>query len=235
MSKNKQPYPKHISVEAIDSMIKGGVDPMKMMHDMKKAIMERAMEVELDHHLQHEKYNKTQDGNYRNGHGNKSVITDNGTVHIETPRDRDGTFAPKLIPKRQRHFQGFDNQIISMYARGMSTRDIQSHFEEIYEVEVSHEMIANITDSVIEEVRTWQHRPLDPVYPIVYLDAMVIKVKEGRHIVNKSLYIVIGVNMEGKKEVLGLWMSQNEGAKFWMGVLNDLKSRGVKDILIGLL
>ena len=157
---------------------------------------------------------------------------DDGEVEISTPRDRNGTFEPQLIPKRQRSFQGFDDKIISMYGLGMSTRDIQSHLEEMYNVEVSHELIANATDGIMDEVRSWQHRPLDEVYPILYLDAMVIKVKDGKHVINKSLHIAMGVDIAGNKDILGLWLGQNEGAKFWLSVLNELKNRGVKDILI---
>lgn len=224
--------PEYLSVEAIDSLLKEGADPIAMMSEMKKLILQRAMEAELDQHLTHTKYQKSSDGNYRNGHGRKTVIMDNGSVEINTPRDRDGTFEPQLIGKRQRQLKGFDRQILSMYGRGMSTRDIQSHFEEMYGTEVSHEFISNVTDAVLEEVKGWQHRPLNPVYPIVYLDAMVIKVRHNGHIINKSLYIAMGVDMEGKKDILGLWLAENEGAKFWLSVLNELKNRGVEDILI---
>lgn len=228
----KKASPNYVSIEALDSLLKGGADPIAMMAEMKKLVMERAMEAELDQHLTHSKHEKTSDGNYRNGHGSKTVITDNGSLEISTPRDRDGSFEPQLIPKRQRHFKGFDQQILSMYGRGMSTRDIQSHFEEMYGTEVSHEFIANVTDAVLDEVKAWQHRPLEPIYPILYLDAMVVKVRENKHVINKSLYIAMGVNMEGKKEILGLWLAENEGAKFWLSVLNELKNRGVQDILI---
>jgi putative transposase len=228
----KKKLPEYISIDVLDSLLKGGADPIAMMAEMKKLVMERAMEAELDHHLAHSKHEQSLDGNYRNGHGSKTVIMDNGSVTIDTPRDRNGSFTPQLIPKRQRHFKGFDQQIISMYGRGMSTRDIQAHFEEMYGTEVSHELIANVTDAVLEDVKAWQHRPLDRVYPILYLDAMVVKVRDNKLVVNKSLYIAMGVNMEGKKEILGLWLAENEGAKFWLSVLNELKNRGVQDILI---
>ena len=228
----KPKYPDYISLDILDSVIKSGANPMEMIAQMKKALMERVMEAELDHHLEHDKGAKTIDGNYRNGYGSKRVRMDDGEVEINTPRDREGTFEPLLIPKRQRSFKGFDEKIISMYGLGMSTRDIQSHLQEMYGIEVSHELIANATDAVMDEVRTWQHRPLDEVYPILYLDAMVIKIKEGKQVINKSLYIAMGIDMEGNKDILGLWLANNEGAKFWLSVLNELKNRGVTDIFI---
>ena len=228
----KPKYPDYLSLDVLDSVIKGGADPMEMIAQMKKALMERVMEAELDHHLEHEKGSKTINGNYRNGYGVKTVRMDDGEVEIQTPRDREGSFEPLLIPKRQRSFKGFDEKIISMYGLGMSSRDIQTHLQEMYGIEVSHELIANATDAVMDEVRTWQHRPLDEVYPILYLDAMVIKVKEGKQVVNKSLYIAMGIDMDGKKDILGLWLANNEGAKFWLSVLNELKNRGVTDIFI---
>jgi putative transposase len=229
---HKPVYPDYISLEMLDAVIKSGKDPITMMAEMKKALMERVLEAELDHHLSHAKHAQSQDGNYRNGHGKKSVLMDDGTVEISTPRDRNGEFEPILLPKRQRHFKGFDDKIISMYGMGMSTRDIAAHLHEMYAIEVSHELIANVTDAVLDEVKTWQMRPLDAIYPILYLDAMVIKVRDGKQIINKSLYIAMGVNMEGNKEILGLWLASSEGAKFWLSVLNELKNRGVKDILI---
>lgn len=228
----KSNYPEYLSLDILDSVIKSGADPMQMIAQMKKALLERVMEAELDDHLQHDKHTNSIDGNYRNGHGSKTIRMDDGELEIATPRDRVGTFEPQLIPKRQRSFKGFDDKIISMYGLGMSTRDIASHLEEMYNIEVSHELIANATDGIMDEVRSWQHRPLDEVYPILYLDAMVIKVKDGKSIINKSLYMAMGVNMEGNKDILGLWLANSEGAKFWLSVLNELKNRGVKDILI---
>jgi putative transposase len=229
---HKPVYPDYISLDMLDSVIKNGADPVEMMAQMKKALMERVMEAELNHHLEHDKHEKSQDGNYRNGYGNKTVVMDDGEVEISTPRDRNGTFEPVMLPKRQRHFKGFDDKIISMYGMGMSTRDIAAHLQEMYAIEVSHELIANVTDAVTDEVKAWQMRPLDAIYPILYLDAMVIKVKDGKQINNKSLHIAMGVNMEGNKEILGMWLAENEGAKFWLSVLNELKNRGVKDMLI---
>lgn len=228
----KPDYPDYISLDVLDSMIKGGSDPMDIIAKMKKAVLERVMETELNEHLKHDKNSKSQDGNYRNGHGIKTLRMDNGELEINTPRDREGTFEPMLIPKRQRSFKGFDEKIISMYGLGMSTRDIQTHLQEMYNTEVSHEFIANATDAVLEEVKAWQSRPLDTVYPILYLDAMVVKVRDGKQVINKSLYIAMGVNLEGNKDILGLWLANSEGAKFWLSVLNELKNRGVNDILI---
>ena len=151
---------------------------------------------------------------------------------LETPRDRNGSYEPKIIGKGQTRFTGFDDKIISMYARGMSTREIQGHLEEIYKVEVSPTLISNVTEEVMEEVKSWQSRPLDAVYPIVYLDALVVKIRETGHVRNKAIYVVIGVNMQGNKEVLGLWAGQAEGAKFWLQVLTELKNRGVADMFI---
>jgi putative transposase len=228
----KAKYPSYIDLAALDSLIKTGVDPLEMFAQMKKALMERMLEAELNNHLEHPKNAKSIDGNYRNGYGSKTVIMDQGALEIRTPRDRNGSFEPLDVPKGVRHLKGFDQKLISMYGLGMSTRDIQSHLLEIYGVEVSHELIANVTDGVMEEVRAWQQRPLDKLYPIVYLDAMVIKVRDGKQIVNKSLYIAMGVNIEGKKEILGLWLAESEGCKFWLSVFNELKNRGVEDILI---
>lgn len=232
-NKGRKPqYPDYISLDILDSVIRSGADPMEMIAQMKKALMERVMEAELNHHLEHDKNSKTIDGNYRNGYGSKTVLMDDGEIEINTPRDREGSFEPMLIPKRQRHFKGFDDKIISMYGLGMSTRDIQSHLQDMYQVEVSHELIANVTDVIIDEAKAWQHRPLDSVYPILYLDAMVIKVKEGKQIINKSLHMAMGIDMNGNKDILGLWLANNEGSKFWLSVLNELKNRGVNDIFI---
>ena len=177
-----------------------------------------------------EKNANTLDGNYRNGYGSKTVHTDNGSVEITTPRDRDSTFNPQFIAKRQRSLKGFDEKIISMYARGMTMKEIKYHLEEIYGTDVSPELISNITDEVIDEVKEWQNRPLDKVYPILYLDATFVKIRENGHVFNKALYIALGVNMEGEKEILGIWLNKTEGSKFWLSVITELKNRGVEDI-----
>lgn len=217
-----------LPIEQIDELLRGGADPLGLMHDMKKAIMERALNAELDYHLDQE----SEFGNNRNGYGSKQVITDQGAVSINTPRDRDSSFEPQLISKRQRSLKGFDEKVIAMYARGMSMSEIKGYIEDIYATEVSVELLSNIVDEIISQVKEWQNRSLDSLYPILYLDAMVVKVRDNGQVVNKSLYMALGVNMEGHKEILGLWLSRNEGAKFWLQVINDLKNRGVEDIFI---
>jgi putative transposase len=205
---------------------------LNAFRELKKAAIEGALEGELGHHLGYSKGERSHNSNHRNGFGIKTITTDHDTLTIETPRDRDANFEPKLIQKGQRQFKGFDDKIISMYARGMSMRDIQSHMEEMYAIEVSHEFISSVTDKVLDEVITWQNRPLESIYPILYLDCLVVKVKENNQIVNKSLFLAIGVNMEGHKELLGLWLAKNEGAKFWLSVITELKNRGVEQIYI---
>src|ERR1700691_427253 len=199
-----------------------------------KALLERAMQAEITEHLGYEKHDPAgnHSGNSRNGSGRKVLKGDFGELELETPRDRQASFEPKIIGKSQTRFTGFDDKIISMYARGMSTREIQGHLEEMYKIEVSPTLISNVTEAVIEEVKQWQNRPLDELYPIVYLDALMVKVRDEGHVQNKAIYVVLGVNLEGQKEVLGLWVAQTEGAKFWLQVLTELQNRGVKDILI---
>ena len=188
---NKQKQSSNLPIEAIDAIIKSGKDPLELMNEMKRAIMERALSSEMDYHLGNGKNDNSVDGNYRNGYGSKTVNTDTGPVDISTPRDRNGSFDPKFIAKRQRSLKGFDDKIISMYARGMTMKEIQSHLQEIYACDVSHELISNITDEVIEEVKEWQNRPLDEIYPILYLDAMMVKIRENGHIFNKALYMYL--------------------------------------------
>jgi putative transposase len=202
--------------------------------DLVKRITEAALQGEMDAHLGYEKHAQEgkNSGNSRNGYGTKTITGDFGNTEIEIPRDRNASFEPQLIPKGQKRFEGFDDKIIALYARGMSTRDIQSHLQELYGVEVSPTLISNVTDSVIEEAKGWQSRPLDAVYPIVYFDAIVMKCQENKRVINKAVYLALGVNLEGQKEVLGLWISQNEGAKFWLQVLTEINNRGVKDIFI---
>lgn len=209
-----------------------------LLTQLTKALLERAMRAELSEHLGYEKHDPAghNSGNSRNGVTAKTLKGDFGEMTLETPRDRAGTFEPKIVGKGQTRFTGFDDKIISMYARGMSTREIQGHLEEIYKVEVSPTLISNVTEAVMEEVKGWQNRPLSAVYPIVYMDALVVKIREAGHVRNKAIYVAIGVNMEGNKEVLGLWAGPSgnnaEGAKFWLQVLTELKNRGVADILI---
>ncbi len=205
-----------------------------LLKQLTKALVERAMEAELTTHLGYEKHDPVGygTGNSRNGKSKKRLKGDFGEVEIEVPRDRQASFEPQIVPKGETRFAGFDDKILSMYARGMTTREIQGHLQEIYGVEVSPTLISNVTDSVLEEVRTWQNRPLDPLYPIMYLDALVIKMRDNGQVQNRAVYVAIGITMEGQKEVLGLWTSANEGAKFWLQVLTELRNRGLQDIFI---
>src|ERR1700683_4204969 len=203
-----------------------------LLKQLTKALLERAMQAEMTEHLGYAKHDQAgnNSGNSRNGKTTKALKGDFGEMPLETPRDRNGTFEPKIVGKGQTRFTGFDDKIISMYARGMSPREITGHLQEIYGVELSPTLISNVTEEVMEEVKSWQSRPLDAVYPIVYLDALVVKIRETGHVRNKAIYVAIGVNMQGTKEVLGLWASLTEGAKFWLQVLTELKKRGVADL-----
>ena len=196
--------------------------------------MEKALSAEMAEHLGYEKHavSGRGSGNSRNGTSEKTLKTESGEIPIEVPRDRNGSFEPQLVKKHQTHFDGFDEKIISMYARGMTVREIQGHLQELYGVEVSPDLISRVTSAVLEEVKVWQGRPLEAVYLIVYLDALVIKVRDQGTVTNKSAYLAIGVNGEGNKEVLGLWLEETEGAKFWLKILTEIKNRGVADILI---
>jgi putative transposase len=206
---------------------KAAFDQNGLLDQLKKALAERVLKAEMDHHLAGD-----ESGNRRNGYGRKTVLTDTGSVELSIPRDRASTFDPQLIGKYQRRFPGFDEKIISMYARGMSTREITSHLRDLYGIEVSADLISAVTDAVLEEVVAWQTRPLEAVYPLVFLDALRVKIRDESLVRNKAIHIAIGVRVDGTKEVLGLWIEQNEGAKFWLRVLNELKNRGVEDILL---
>jgi putative transposase len=205
-----------------------------LLKQLTKALVERALQAELTTHLGYEKHDPEghNSGNTRNGSSNKRLKGDFGTVEIAVPRDRQASFDPKLVPKGQTRFQGFDDKILSLYARGMTTREIQGHLEEMYQVEVSPALISNVTDAVMEEVKAWQTRPLDAIYPIVYLDALVVKMRSEGRVENRAVYVAIGITLGGQKEVLGLWTSANEGAKFWLQVLTELQNRGLRDIFI---
>ena len=205
-----------------------------LLKQLTKALVERALQAELTTHLGYEKHDPEghNSGNSRNGSSSKRLKGEFGTVEIEVPRDRQASFDPKLVAKGQTRFAGFDDKILSLYARGMTTREIQGHLEEMYQVEVSPTLISNVTDAVIEEVKAWQTRPLDAIYPIAYLDALVVKMRTEGRVENRAVYVAIGINLEGQKEVLGLWTSANEGAKFWLQVLTELQNRGLKDIFI---
>ena len=228
------------SEELLDDLLKNYEQPEDLigknglLKQLTKALFDRALEAEMSHHLGYKKHHPDgyNSGNSRNGKNNKQLQGEEGAVDIVMPRDRNGTFSPKIIKKGQTKFDGFDEKIISLYARGMTIREIQGYLKELYGTEISPDFISSITDAVVEEMQAWQHRPLDPLYPIVYLDGLVVKVRDGGHVMNKTVYLVIGVNMEGHKEILGLWIAQTEGAKFWLQIITDLKNRGVQDILI---
>jgi len=232
MPRRKQPS---IPDELLDQLLNGS-DPRAALADgglldgLKKALAERALDAELDHHLE----GGEPDGraNSRNGYGGKTVLTGTGKLDLQVPRDRLSTFDPQLIAKYQRRFPGFDDKIVSMYARGMSTREIQGHLRELYGIEVSPDLVSAVTDAVLDEVAEWQNRPLEALYPLVFLDAIRIKVRDEGTVRNKAVYVALGVRADGTKEVLGLWIEQTEGAKFWLRVMNELKDRGVADILI---
>jgi putative transposase len=199
---------------------------------LKKVTVEAALNAELDDHLGYDKHQSSTANNSRNGYSNKTLHTDDGTIDIDVPRDRDSSFEPQLVKKQQTRFTGMDEKILFLYAKGMTTREITATFQELYGVEVSASLISKVTNAVIEEVIQWQSRPLDAVYPIVYLDCIVVKIRQDKQVINKAIYLALGVNVEGHKELLGMWLSENEGAKFWLGILTELQNRGLKDILI---
>jgi putative transposase len=229
-----------LSDELLDELLAGAgteeeiVGPGGLLAQLTKRLVERAMEVELTDHLGYEPHQEPPGGagNTRNGSTPKTLITDNGPVPIDTPRDRDGSFEPKIVRKRQRRFQGFDDKILALYSRGLSTRDIEAHVAEIYGVKVGRDLISRVTDAVMEDVRAWAQRPLEDVYPVIFLDALVLKIREGGSVQRRACYLALGVTVDGDRDVLGMWFQENEGAKFWMQVLTDLKQRGVQDILI---
>jgi len=226
--------------ELVDELLAGArteeevVGPGGLLSQLTKRLVERAMEVELTDYLGYEPHQEPPGGagNTRNGSTPKTLATEHGPVEINTPRDRRGTFEPRIVRKRQRRFEGFDEKILALYSRGLSTRDIEAYLRELYGVSVGRDLISRVTDAVMEDVKAWQQRPLDDVYPILYLDAFVVKVRDGGSVQRKACYLALGVTMDGERDVLGMWFQDSEGAKFWMQVLNDLKQRGVKDILI---
>ena len=205
-----------------------------LFKQLKKGLIERALGAELTEHLGYEKGDPAGrgSGNSRNGTSSKTILTEDGEIEITVPRDRAGSFEPQLIAKGQTRFDGFDDKILSLYARGMTVREIQGHLAELYGAEVSPDLISRVTDAVLEEVREWQSRPLDAVYPIVFFDALRVKIRDEGLVKNKAVYVALAYNGDGEKDVLGLWIEQTEGAKFWLRVINELKARGVNDILI---
>jgi putative transposase len=231
---------KKIRRELLDELLAGYskpedlTGPEGLLKRLTGALVERAMEAELTDHLGYESHaaEGRGTGNSRNGKGKKTLQTEQGPIPIEVPRDRNGTFQPQLVKKHQRRFDGFDDKILAMYARGMSVRDIQGQLSELYGTDVAPSLVTAVTDEVFGEVQAWQARQLEPIWPIVYLDALVLKVRDAGIVGNKSAYLALGINPEGKKEVLGLWLEQNEGAKFWLKVATELKNRGLEDIFI---
>jgi putative transposase len=208
--------------------------PGGVLAQLTKRLIERALEVELTDHLGYEPHLEPAGGagNTRNGSTSKTLITDQGRVPLDTPRDRNGTFKPQIVRKRQRRFKGFDDKILALYSRGLSTRDIEAHIEEIYGVKVGRELISKVTDAVMDDVRAWAARPLEDVYPVIFLDALVLKIRENGTVQRPACYLALGITVDGDRDVPGMWFQETEGAKFWMQVLNDLKQRGVQDILI---
>ena len=229
-----------IDTKLIDTLLTGYKKPEDiigkngLLKQLTKALLERAMHAELTEHVGYEKHDPAgnNSGNSRNGTSKKKLKGDFGEIDLETPRDRNGSFEPQIIAKNQTRFTGFDDKIISMYSRGMTTREIEGHLKEMYGVDVSAALISTVTEAVMEEVKTWQNRPLEETYAILYLDALRVKIREGGHVQNRSIYVAIAVNMQGNKEVLGLWAADNEGAKFWLQILTDLQNRGAKDFFI---
>ena len=204
-----------------------------LLAELKKRVVEKALSGELTHHLGYRPWEKPEgEENHRNGYSRKTILGEEGKMEIAVPRDREGSFEPLLIPKGQRRFEGFDEKIIAMYARGMTVREIQGFLLDQYRVEVGADFISTVTDAVLEEVHEWQNRPLDQMYPVVFFDAMRVKIRDEGSVKNKAVYLALGMTAEGIKEVLGIWVEQNEGAKFWLKVMNELRNRGVEDILI---
>ena len=226
--------------ELIDELLKDYDGPESfwgksgLFAQLKKRIIERTLDVEMDNHLGYSKHDPkgNNSGNSRNGRGKKAVVIDSEEIELAPPRDRNGDFEPQLIPKRQKYFEGFNDKIIAMYGRGMSVRDMQGCLLDMYSVDVSEGLISQATEAIMDEVKAWQNRPLDEVYPIVFLDCIVVKSREDGKVSNRSVYLALGVNMEGHKELLGMWIAKSEGAKFWLGVVTELQNRGVKDIFI---
>ena len=236
----KMPSDRRISNELIDELLAGAsteeeiAGPGGILAQLTKRLVERAMEAELTEHVGYEPHCEPPGGagNTRNGTTPKTLITEHGKVQIDAARDRDGSFEPQIVTKGQRRFVGFDEKILALYSRGLSTRDIEAHLFEIYGVKVGRDLISRVTDAVMDDVRDWAKRPLEDIYPIVFLDCMVLKIREGGTVQRRALYLALGVTLEGERDVLGMWFQETEGAKFWMQVLNDLKQRGVRDILI---
>ena len=231
---------KEIPVEVVEQLLQGYEKPEDIIGEegilkqLTKALLERALNSELTHHLGYSKYapEGKNCGNSRNGKTSKVIKSDHGELQLSIPRDRASTFEPQIVKKGQRRFTGFDDKILSMYARGMTARDIQDHIHEIYNVDVSADLISTVTDGILDEVREWQNRPIDSLYPIVYFDALRLRIRDEGIVINKAAYLAMGVDMEGRKDILGIWLAKDEGAKFWLSIFTDLHNRGLQDILI---
>jgi transposase-like protein len=228
-----------MNIEELQKIAKAAAKNLKTEQDLKefsamltKVTVEAALNAELDDHLGYAKHEKSNASNSRNGFTSKVLQTEDGQFELSTPRDREGSFEPELVKKNQRRFTLMDDKILFLYAQGMSTREIVVAFQEFYGADISASLVSKVTDAVIDKVVEWQSRPLDAVYPIVYLDCIVLKIRQDKQVINKAIYLALGVNLEGHKELLGMWLSENEGAKFWLNVLTELQNRGVKDILI---
>ena len=224
--------------EAVDILIGSDSDFSNVLgkegliKQLSKCILERALEAEMQAHLGYDRYERNASENARNGSFKKNLTTENGQLELEVPRDRQGSFEPVVVKKKQTSIEGLDDKIISLYAKGMSVSDIKIQMQELYGAEISESLISRITDDVIDEVKLWQSRALESVYPIVFFDCLVVKVRQDKRIINKSVYVALGIDLSGRKDVLGLWISDNEGAKFWLNNLTELKNRGLSDILI---
>jgi putative transposase len=228
-----------MNLEELQKIAKVAAKSLKTEQDLNefsamltKISVEAALNAELDDHLGYDKHEKADRPNSRNGYGRKTLQTEAGQFELDTPRDRDGTFEPELVKKNQRRLTLMDDKILFLYAQGLTTREVVTAFDELYGAEISASLVSKVTDAVMTKVIEWQSRPLDPVYPIVYLDCIVLKIRQDKQVINKSIYLALGVNLDGHKELLGMWLSENEGAKFWLNVLTELHNRGVNDILI---
>jgi putative transposase len=223
---------------AVDLLIEGDVDLSNalgedgLIKQLSKRILELALQAEMDDHLGYSRYDRSDLQNARNGAFQKTLITNNGVIELDVPRDRNGNFEPAIVKKKQNRIAGLDQKIVSLYAKGMSLSDIKIQMQELYGADISESLISKITDSVADEVKAWQNRALENVYPIVFFDCLVVKVRHEKRIINKAVYVALGIDLSGKKDILGLWISENEGAKFWLGNLTEMKNRGMNDMLI---
>jgi transposase-like protein len=223
---------------AVDLLIENDVDfsnalgESGLIKQLSKRILEKALQIEMDNHLGYSRYDRSEFQNSRNGAFQKTLITNNGTIELDVPRDRNGNFEPAIVKKKQSRVAGLDQKIVSLYAKGMSLSDIQMQLQELYDANISESLISKITDGVADEVKAWQNRALESIYPIVFFDCLVVKVRHEKRIINKAVYVALGIDLSGRKDILGLWISENEGAKFWLGNLTEMKNRGMTDMLI---